>query len=197
MGCGASSLISIFGGFDIVRLTCPWNRRCCGGHLMNLPCPLLRQAKLLLCDGCDRGTHFYCLTPPLHRLPDGGVGVCLVGCGVRTRRVRGFGVVVIVPWLVCFLNDAAHRARQHAHDFMLVLYFSWCFSALLFVFCSILAFQINRSAFRKLPVCVENYAFLSPFFFFPPTQFRRMALRHLHGRPIVRRSIPCIPRSVT
>ena len=26
---------------------------------------------MLLCDGCDKGTHMYCLTPPLREVPQG------------------------------------------------------------------------------------------------------------------------------
>ena len=29
------------------------------------------ESLLLLCDGCDKGTHTYCCVPPLDAIPDG------------------------------------------------------------------------------------------------------------------------------
>ena len=54
-----------------------------------------RDESIILCDGCDAGWHFDCLTPPLPRIPAGEWHCphCLAGVGqvrvcVREREVE-------------------------------------------------------------------------------------------------------------
>merc|ERR1712173_81440 len=43
--------------------------------VMNTKCRICRRKtdpdRMLLCDGCDRGHHMYCLKPPLKKVPEG------------------------------------------------------------------------------------------------------------------------------
>ena len=47
-----------------------WNR-----SALNARCRICRRKgdaeKMLLCDGCDKGHHMYCLKPPLTVVPEG------------------------------------------------------------------------------------------------------------------------------
>lgn len=48
----------------------------------DLPCTVCNETgnwdRMLLCDGCGKGYHLYCLDPPLHEVPEAELWICMV-----------------------------------------------------------------------------------------------------------------------
>lgn len=68
------------------------------------------ESLLLLCDGCDKGTHTYCCVPPLDSIPDGD-WYCY-HCAQATHRGSCFGCdVMIGTLLLCAGCPKAYHKR--------------------------------------------------------------------------------------
>ena len=67
MGC--TSITQLFVHLTTLEASIMWSK-----SLLNTKCRICRRKndpdKMLLCDGCDRGHHLYCLKPKLKKIPD-------------------------------------------------------------------------------------------------------------------------------
>ena len=67
MGC--TSITQLFIHLTTLEASIMWSK-----SLLNTKCRICRRKndpdKMLLCDGCDRGHHLYCLKPKLKKIPD-------------------------------------------------------------------------------------------------------------------------------
>ena len=67
MGC--TSITQLFVHLTTLEASVMWSK-----SLLNTKCRICRRKndpdKMLLCDGCDRGHHLYCLKPKLKKIPD-------------------------------------------------------------------------------------------------------------------------------
>lgn len=65
-----TSLSQLYVHLALLDNSITWNR-----SVMNARCRICRRKgdpdKMLLCDGCDKGHHMYCLKPPISTIPDG------------------------------------------------------------------------------------------------------------------------------
>eukprot|EP00124_Ichthyophonus_hoferi_P000314 Ihof_evm10s11 gene=Ihof_evmTU10s11 len=90
LNCAHPSCMSFSAELAAKVTTYPWECNDCK------LCDICREAgdeeQLVLCDGCDRGTHTYCMSPPLDKLPEGSWECDLCHnkeCGASRRRGPG------------------------------------------------------------------------------------------------------------